>query len=103
MHHQLYYDDRFKDCLKQVRATHPHLELSQIVIDDTVPPTLRGEDTVSDETINSAYMVEQEMEIDGMVITQPAPGGPDGLPTENPTTADDLPTVNPTVLDAPPS
>ena len=48
-------------------------------------------------------MVEQEMEIDGMVITQPAPGGPDGLPIENPTTADDLPTVNPTVLNAPPS
>nr|POE74417.1 hypothetical protein CFP56_35639 [Quercus suber] len=70
---------------------------------DTVPPTRGGEDTVNDETVDSTHTVEQEVETDSMVITQPVPGGPNGLPAENPTTADDLPTVNPTVLDALPS
>lgn len=86
-----------------MRAAHLNLDLSQIAIDTIVPLTPGGEDTVSDETVDSTHTVEQEVEIDGVVIAQPAPGGPDGPPTENPTTADGLPTVNPTVPDALPS
>ena len=41
------------------------------------------------------------METNDVVIAQPAPGGPDGLPTENPTTTNGLPIVNPTIPDAP--
>lgn len=53
-----YYDDRFSDCLKQVGATYLNLDLSQIVIDDTVPPTFGGNDSVSDEFDDFAHMVE---------------------------------------------
>nr|POE73970.1 hypothetical protein CFP56_56655 [Quercus suber] len=82
---------RFKDCLKQVRVAHPNLDFPQIAIDTSVPPTPKGGDTVSDETVDSTHTVEQEVETDGMVIAQPAPGGLDGLPSKNPTTIDDLP------------
>lgn len=53
-----YYNDRFNDCLKQVGATYLNLDLSQIVIDDTVPPTFGGDDFVSDEFDDFAHMVE---------------------------------------------
>ena len=49
----------------------------------------RGEDTVNKETVDSVHTVEQEVETDDMVITQPAP------------TVDVLPVVNPTVPNAP--
>ena len=48
-------------------------------------------------------MIKQEVETNGVVIAQLAPGGPDSLPSENLTTVDNLPIVNPTVPDAPPS
>ena len=102
----IYYGDGFKDCLKQVRSAYPNLNLSQIVINDTVPMTPRGNDTVGDETINSIHTIEQEVEADGVVIDQPAPGGLDAVmvpSTENPTTVDSLLAVNPTVPDALPS
>jgi len=54
----IYYDDGFEDCLKQVKAVHPNLDLSQIAIDDTVPPTPGGKDTVNDETVDSIDTVE---------------------------------------------
>ena len=68
--------------------------------------TPRGNDTVGDETINSIHTIEQEVEADGVVIDQPAPGGLDAVmvpSTENPTTVDSLLAVNPTVPDALPS
>ena len=34
-----YYGDRFDECLKQVEATYPDLNLSQIIIDNTILPT----------------------------------------------------------------
>ena len=64
----IYYGERLEDCLKQVRVAHPNLDLSQIAIDDTVLPTPRGEDTISDETVDFVHTIEQEVEIDGMVI-----------------------------------
>nr|POE80585.1 hypothetical protein CFP56_14993 [Quercus suber] len=36
-----YYGDGFDECLKQVEAAYLDLDLSQIIIDDTVLPTLR--------------------------------------------------------------
>ena len=97
----IYYGEGFEDCLKQVRAAHPNLNLSQITIDTIVPPTFEGEDTVSDETVDSIHTIKEEVETNDVVIAQPAPGGPDGLPTENPTTTNGLPIVNPPVPDAP--
>jgi len=74
-----------------VRATHPDLNLSQIAIDTSVSLMPRGEDTVIDETVDSTHIVEQEVEINDVVIAQPAPGGLDGLLSKNPTTIDGLP------------
>ena len=89
-----------------MRATYPNLDLSQIVINDIVPPTSRGNDIVGDKNVNSIHTIEQEVEVDGVVIAQPTPGGPDAVMVpsiENPTTANGLLTVNPTVPNAPPS
>ena len=102
----IYYGDGFKDCLKQVRAAYPNLDLSQIVINDTVPLTSRGNDIVGDKNVNSIHTIEQEVEVDGVVIAQPALGGPNAVmvpSAENPTTANGLLAVNPTVPNAPPS
>ena len=99
----IYYGERFEDCLKQVRAAHPNLDLSQITIDTTVLLTPGGEDIVRDETVDSTPTVEQEVETNDVVITQPAPGGSNDPPAENPTTVNGLPIVNPTIPDAPPS
>ena len=64
----IYYGEGFEDCLKQVRAAHPNLNLSQITINTTVPPTFKGEDTVNDETVESIHMVEEEVETNDVVI-----------------------------------
>ena len=55
-----YYGDGFDECLKQVEAAYPKLNLSQIMIDDIVPPRLEGEDIVNDETTNSIHSVKQK-------------------------------------------
>lgn len=103
----VYYGDGFEDCLKQVKAAYPNLDLSQIVIDDTVPPTPGGDDTVSDETVDSVHTIKQEVkEADGMVIAQPALDGLDTVvvpSTENRTTTEGLSIVNPTAPNAPSS
>ncbi|KAK9988192.1 hypothetical protein SO802_028431 [Lithocarpus litseifolius] len=54
----IYYGDGFEDCLMQMRVAYPNLNLSQIVIDDIVPLTPEGDDTVSDEVVDSIHMVE---------------------------------------------
>ena len=46
--------------LKQVRVVYPDLDLSQIIIDDTIPPTPEGNNTVNDETDDSVHTVSQE-------------------------------------------
>ena len=73
----IYYDDEFEDCLKQVRAIYPNLDLSQIIIDDTVPATPEGDDTVSEETDDSIHTISQKVkDTDAKVAVQPAPEGP---------------------------
>ena len=53
------------------------MDLTQIIIDDIVLLTPRGDDAVSDETDDSVYIVKQEVKDDGVIIAQPAPEGPD--------------------------
>ena len=54
----IYNGDGFEDCLKQVKAAYPNLDFSQIVIDDTVLLMPGGDDTISDEIVDSVHMVE---------------------------------------------
>ena len=63
-----YYGDGFDYCLKQVGSIYPDLDLSQIVIDDTVLPIPGGDDAVSGETDDSIHTVKQEVKDDGVVI-----------------------------------
>ena len=53
----VFYGDKFEDYLKQFEAVYPNLDLSQIVIDDIVSPTLGGNDVVSDKINKSAHTV----------------------------------------------
>ena len=53
---QLYYDkcgnfygDHFNDYLKQVAALYPHLDLSQVVIKDTILPNFSGAEAIMDK------------------------------------------------------
>ena len=71
-----YYGDGFDECLKQVEAAYPKLNLSQIMIDDIVPPRLEGEDIVNDETTNSIHSVKQKAKnTDARVVDQPISEG----------------------------
>ena len=40
-------------------TAYPDLDLSQITIDNTVPPTPGGDDTVSEETSDSVHTIKQ--------------------------------------------
>lgn len=42
----IYYSNSFDDYLKQVAAIYPNLDLSQIAIDDTIPPMPSGPNAV---------------------------------------------------------
>ena len=57
----VYYGDGFDDCLKQVAAFYLDLDLSQVVLDDTISSTHEGTDTVSNETDDSVHIVEEEL------------------------------------------
>ena len=48
----IYYGDRFKDCLKQVKSIYPHLDLSKVTIDDPLPST-PASNTIFKETDES--------------------------------------------------
>ena len=101
----IYYGDGFDNCLKQVGVVYRNLDLFQIIIDDIVLPTPRGDDVVSDETVDFVHMVEQEVkDINSLVVAQPTSKGPDAtvvLSTVDLTTVDSPSTVNLTVPDAP--
>ena len=72
----IFYGDGFDDYLKQVAAVYLDLDLSQVVIEDTVSPTLGGVDAISKETDDSAHTVEEEVkDTNAEVIVQPAPEG----------------------------
>lgn len=66
-----YYGVGFDNFLKQVESVYPDLDLSRITINDTVPPTTRGDDTISEESDDSTHTMEQESKDDDVVIAQP--------------------------------
>nr|POE78252.1 hypothetical protein CFP56_62647 [Quercus suber] len=72
----IFYGDGFDDYLKQVTTVYPDLDLSQVVIEDTISLTLGGVDAISEETDDSAHTVEEEVkDTEAEVIVQPAPEG----------------------------
>lgn len=89
----VYYGDRFDGCLKQVEFVYPDLDLRKVTMDDPMPTTLVGDDTVSQETDDSTY-TEQDLKDDGAVLAQPtlerpvAPLVPSVEDDENPSAQD---------------
>ena len=71
----VYYGEGFNNCLKQVGSVYPDLELSKIFMDDTMPTTPIGDDTVNEEFDDSAHTKKQVPKDDGVVIAQPIPDG----------------------------
>ena len=70
----IYYGIGFNDCLKQLGAAYPNLNLSQIIIDDTIPSTPGGDDIVSEETGDSVHTIEQgAKDADTETVVQFAP------------------------------
>ena len=98
-----YCGDGFDDCLKQVRFVYLVLDLSKITLDDAVPMTLRGDDTVSEEPDDSAHTVEQDPKDNDMVITQPVLESPIAPVVSSAEVPSSQNIVNPTAVDAPPS
>ena len=64
----VYYGDGFEDCLKQVGFVYLTLDLSKITLDDPMPTTPRGGDTVNEEFDDSIHMEEQGPKDNGVVI-----------------------------------
>ena len=97
----VYYGERFKDCLKQVGSVYPNLDLSKINLDDPVPTTLRGGDTINEESSDSIHTEEQDPKDNDIVIAQPVPVGlitPSVSSVEDPSTQN---FVDPTTMEAP--
>ena len=96
----VYYGDEFEDYLKQVRSVYPNLDLSKISMDDPLPTTLVGGDTVSEETDDSTQL-KWDPKDDGVDLAQLAIEGPVvplALFAKDPPTPDSL---NSTAQDAP--
>ena len=96
----VYYGEGFNNCLKQVGSVYPDLDLSKIFMDDTVPTTPIGDDTVNEEFDDSAHTKKQVPKDDGVVIAQPIP---DGVVTLSVPSTKDPPikdTKNPSTQDA---
>ena len=66
----VYYGEGFDDCLKQVGSIYLDLNLSKISMDDPMPMTPAGGDTVSEETDDSTHS-KQDPKDDGVVLAQP--------------------------------
>lgn len=97
-----YYSNGLDDCLKQVAVVHPDLDLSQVVIDDTVPPTPGGADTTSDETNDSVHIVKDEVkDPTAKVVVKSAPKG--RATPKGPSAANYPSTAGQSLFDAPPS
>lgn len=56
-----FYGDGFDDCLKQIATLYPHLDLSKIVIDNTVPLTFGGTDAIIDEADDSIHLDKKKV------------------------------------------
>ena len=67
----VYYGDGFKDCLKQVEFVYPHLDLSKVTMDDPLPSTPVGGDTISEET-DDPNQSERDPKDDGVILAEPA-------------------------------
>ena len=66
----VYYGEGFDDCLKQVRFVYADLDVSKISMDDPMPMTPAGGDTVSEETDDSTHS-KRDSKDDGVVLAQP--------------------------------
>lgn len=55
----IYYGDGFDHFLKQMGTDFPDLDLSQIIVDDTIPLKSRRDSTVSEEAGDSIHTNEQ--------------------------------------------
>ena len=71
----VYYGDGFEDYLKQVRSVYPNLDLSKISMDDPLPTTPVGGDTVGEET-NDSTQLKWDPKDDSVVLAQLAIEGP---------------------------
>ena len=71
----IYYGEGFDDCLKQVGSVYPDLDQSKISMDDPVPMTPVGTNTVSEETDNSTQS-KWDPKDDSVVLAQLAVKGP---------------------------
>ena len=77
------------------------LTLSKINLDDPVPTTLRGGDTINEESSDSIHTEEQDPKDNDIVIAQPVPVGlvtPSVSSVEDPSTQN---FVDPTTMEAP--
>ena len=70
----VYYGEDFDDYLKQVGSVYLDLDLSKISMDDPVPMTPAGADTVNKETDDSTQL-EWDPKDDGVVLAQPTVEG----------------------------
>ena len=61
--------------MKRVRSIYPKLDLSKISMDDPLPTTPVGGDSVSEET-NDSTQLKWDPKDDGVVLTQLAIEGP---------------------------
>ena len=66
----IYYGDGFKDCRKQVKSIYLHLDLFKVTMDNPLPSTPTGGDTISEETDDSTQS-EWDPKDDGVILTQP--------------------------------
>jgi len=74
-----FYGNGFNDYLKKVVALYPNQDLSQVVINDTVPLTPSGVDAAINEADGDVHLVEEEAKepTDVEAVSQNVP---DGLP-----------------------
>nr|POE62736.1 hypothetical protein CFP56_26493 [Quercus suber] len=71
-----FYGDGFDDCLKLVTMLYAHLDLSQVVIDDTILPTPGGANAIMNEVDDVVHFVEEvEEPADVETIDQHVPDG----------------------------
>lgn len=71
----VYYDNSFEACLQQVGSIYLDLDLSKVSLDDLLPTTPAGCDTVDQESDDSAHTEKQIPKDDRVVIALPVPEG----------------------------
>ena len=71
----IYYDNSFEACLQQVGSIYLDLDLSKVSLDDLLPMTPAGGDTVDQESDDSAHTEKQIPKNDRVVIALPVPEG----------------------------